>query len=61
MESIKTQFQKEPYDLCLFNTSTTTTYFDMEMAVLSKPVYPDVFVGTLVVHPLAEPKETLLM
>ena len=61
MEAIKTQLQKEPYDLCLFNTSTTTIYFDMEMAVLSKSVYPDVLVGTLGVHPMAEPEETLLM
>lgn len=61
LEEIQNRLKKENYDLCLFNTSTTTIFLDAEIAFISKQINPKALVGALGVHPMTEPEETLLM
>lgn len=61
VDEIKGRLKQEKYELLLFNTSTTTIFFDMEMAVLSKSLRPETLIGALGVHPMGEPEETLLI
>ncbi len=61
LPEIEKRLAKEKYDVCLFNTSTTTIFLDMEIAFISKKVNPTALTGALGVHPMAEPEETLSM
>ncbi len=61
LNEIETRLNKENYDVCLFNTSTTTIFLDMEVSHISKKVKPKALTGALGVHPMTEPEETLAL